>query len=105
MNVTSPNSSPMRLPWPTWLRRLWPRAQPGKSPRLLDARLSLIKQQPVAQVDERYLSFSLDISVVAGGFWWEGTMASRRGLGRLRIPPLDLTSPKLDKLTQALAPA
>jgi len=101
MNKTSPNALPLQPPWLARLRRLWPAALP----RLREARVSLVSGQPVGRVDECYLSFSLDISVVAGGFWWEGALGSHRGLGRLRIPPLDLNSPKLDKLTQALAPA
>jgi heparanase 1 len=105
MNVTSPNSSLLRLPWMAWLRRLWPVARSDKPPRVLEAWVTLEDPEPVAQVDERYLSFSLDISVVAGGFWWEGAITSRSGLGMLRIPPLDLNSPKLDKFTQALTPA
>ncbi len=60
---------------------------------------------PVAQTDERYLSFSVDISVLAGGFWWEGALGSKRGLGTLRIPPLQLDLKKLDKLVSLLGPA
>ncbi|NHN36943.1 glycoside hydrolase [Pseudomaricurvus alcaniphilus] len=67
--------------------------------------LRLLDRQPLHQVDPRYLSFSIDISVLAGGFWWEGSGNSRRGLGTLRVPPLDLNSKKLDRLVQALAPA
>lgn len=66
---------------------------------------SLAQLRPVAQIDKRYLSFSVDISVLAGGFWWEGTNDSRRGLGTLRIPPLKLTSAKLDRLVGLLGPA
>ena len=32
--------------------------------------ISLQKTQPSHQVDKRYLSFSIDISVLAGGYWW-----------------------------------
>lgn len=105
MNVTSPNFHPLRWPWMALLRRLWPAARSEKPPRLLEARVALSDPEPVARVDERYLSFSLDISVVAGGFWWEGAIASRGGLGMFRVPPLDLNSAKLDQLTQALQPA
>ncbi len=61
--------------------------------------------EPVAEIDQRYLSFSVDISVLAGGFWWEGTNDSRRGLGTLRVPPLKLDSGKLDRLVKLLGPA
>lgn len=67
--------------------------------------LTLRGNNIVAEVDPRYLSFSVDISVLAGGFWWEGTMDTRRGLGTLRIPPLSLDSAKLDRLVQLLGPA
>ncbi|CAA0093580.1 Uncharacterised protein [Zhongshania aliphaticivorans] len=76
------------------------------SPSVCDkATLTLQGAAPVAEVDSRYLSFSVDISVLAGGFWWEGTNDSRRGLGTLRIPPLKLTSAKLDRLVDLLGPA
>lgn len=57
------------------------------------------------EVDPAYLSFSIDISVLAGGYWWEGSSGTRRGLGTLRVPPLDLNAKKLDRLVQALGPA
>lgn len=60
---------------------------------------------PVARVDERYLSYSIDISVLAGGFWWEGALGVKRGLGTLKVPPLQLDLKKLDKLVRLLAPA
>ncbi len=67
--------------------------------------LHLASHHPVARTDPRYLSFSIDISVLAGGFWWEGALDVKRGLGTLRVPPLSLTSKKLDKLVQLLGPA
>lgn len=67
--------------------------------------LFLQHQSPVAHIDERYLSFSIDISVLAGGFWWEGSLGIKRGLGTLKIPPLELDLKKLDKLVRLLAPA
>ena len=60
---------------------------------------------PITHVDTHYLSFSIDISVLAGGFWWEGSHKTHKGLGALRIPPLNLTSKKLDMLVKALGPA
>lgn len=59
----------------------------------------------IAQVDDKYLSFSIDISVLAGGFWWEGSTSSQQGLGTQKIPPLNLQPGKLDKLVQTLGPA
>lgn len=66
---------------------------------------SLDQLPPVAEVDRRYLSYSVDISVLVGGFWWEGAQDSRRGLGTLRVPPLKLASKKLDRLVGLLGPA
>ena len=62
-------------------------------------------EQPFTEVSEYYLSFSIDISVLAGGFWWEGSQKIRAGLGVLRIPPLDLGRNKFNCLTAGLAPA
>lgn len=61
--------------------------------------------EPIAKTDERYLSFSIDISVLAGGHWWEGSGKAKQGLGALKILPLNLYSDKLDLLTQGLGPS
>ena len=106
MEMPAPMSIRRTRVLPTWLTRLqllWRPAE--KAPRQLHAQVCLQTQEPVAAVDAHYLSFSLDISVLAGGFWWEGSLGSRRGLGALRIPPLDLSSLRLDNLTRALTPA
>ena len=60
---------------------------------------------PKRRVDPRYLSYSIDISVLAGGLWWEGSRDSKRGLGTLKVPPLKLDLRKLDRLAAALGPA
>ncbi|MBD2859419.1 glycoside hydrolase [Spongiibacter sp. KMU-158] len=81
---------------------------PGKHSRPEPAKhavLYLHNSEPVAEIDKRYLSFSVDISVLVGGFWWEGTNDSRRGLGTLRTLPLNLNSAKLDRLVKLLGPA
>lgn len=57
---------------------------------------------PIARVNERYLSFSIDISVLAGGQWWEGGGKAIKGLGGKAISPLNLYSAKLDRLTRGL---
>lgn len=67
--------------------------------------ISLSHTEPVNQVAREYLSFSIDISVLVGGYWWEGSTGVRRGLGTLRVPPIDLTTKKLDRLVQSLGPA
>ncbi|MCP8900005.1 glycoside hydrolase [Gilvimarinus xylanilyticus] len=60
---------------------------------------------PVQTVDTRYLSFSIDISVLVGGYWWEGSDSSKRGLGMLRVPPIQLKQKKLDRLVSQLGPS
>lgn len=87
-----------------WLRWLaMHRARRGQQTR----QVSLVQSTTVAvsQIDPCYLSYSIDISVLAGGFWWEGSLDVRRGLGTLRVPPLPLSGKKLDRLVQLLGPA
>ena len=74
-------------------------------PQAATAEIILVQQQPVEQVRREYLSFSIDISVLVGGFWWEGSNSVRRGLGTLRVPPIDLSAGKLDLFVQALGPS
>ncbi len=64
--------------------------------------VSLISPTPMHCISPRYLSFSIDISVLAGGFWWEGSKGTQQGLGTEKTPPLDLQQEKLDKLVQSL---
>jgi heparanase len=68
-------------------------------------KVSLTQATPIHSVSPCYLSFSIDISVLAGGFWWEGSSSTQRGLGAVRVTPLNLESPKLNRLTRALSPA
>lgn len=80
----------------------------NSNPRALlpaSAEVHLPGNVPVSNVDKRYLSFSIDISVLAGGFWWEGSNGVRRGLGTLRVAPLQFNSRKLDRFVQNLGPA
>ncbi|MBX2858219.1 MAG: glycoside hydrolase [Cellvibrionaceae bacterium] len=78
--------------------------QPKQAP-ILEAQVTLCQQQVIESVRKEYLSFSIDISVLAGGFWWEGSNGSRRGLGRLRVTPIDLSAGKLDRYVRALSPS
>lgn len=106
MNMSTPILPHRRWNYRLWLARLtalWPKVE--DHPRALHAQVELLGGEPVARVDAEYLSFSVDISVLAGGFWWEGSSGTRRGLGRLRIPPLNLNSARLDGLTRAITPA
>lgn len=87
----------------TTLRRFFPRT--GRSLKKDRVLVSLQNPRPIATVAPEYLSFSIDISVLAGGFWWEGSAGVRNGLGTSRIAPLNLNSTKLDDLVQALGPS
>lgn len=69
------------------------------------APVTLCSVLPVARVDERYVSFSIDISVLAGGQWWEGSNKVIGGLGGQKVVPFQLIGTKLDNLTRALGPA
>lgn len=84
-----------------WLQRLAPR----RGTASVNVQMVIAPEPLQQRISRRYLSFSIDISVLAGGFWWEGNKRARRGLGTLRIPPLNLAHPKLGRLAQALGPA
>ncbi|AWB68260.1 glycoside hydrolase [Saccharobesus litoralis] len=75
---------------------------PTNKTKLHQANVTLVSNEVVHQVAPEYLSFAIDISVVVGGYWWEGSQGVRKGLGTLRVPPLDLRNKKLDRLVQAL---
>ncbi|WP_235890026.1 glycosyl hydrolase family 79 N-terminal domain-containing protein [Maribrevibacterium harenarium] len=81
------------------------RRRTSNLPKSAIANINLTSELPCHQLDDRYLSFSIDISVLVGGHWWEGGSGSSRGLGTQKVPPIDLNQPKLDALVQALAPA
>lgn len=101
--ITMPNSLLLMLPrWYARLKRQYT-ARAGTTSGSVT--ITVDTHAPVARVSDCYLSFSIDISVLAGGFWWEGSEGSRRGLGTLRVPPLTLKGNKLDALVQALGPS
>jgi heparanase 1 len=79
------------------------RSLPVSPPNPVDVYLDY--EKPVAKTSGRYLSYSIDISVLAGGFWWEGSLGMRAGLGTLRVAPLRIKRRKLDRLVRALGPA
>lgn len=87
----------MRLPWHH------SPAAAATPPDPID--IHFLHHAPVRRVDPCYLSWSIDISVFAGGFWWEGANRARRGMGTLPVPPLSLDSKKLGRLVAALGPA
>lgn len=92
-----------QYPWPI-SRYLRYRARKQTLPPR-DISIYLERNQPIASIDQRYLSYSIDISVLAGGFWWEGAIGVKRGLGTLKVSPLQLNLKKLDKLVRLLGPA
>ena len=98
-----PNS--LRLLLPRWYARLKRQytARAGTTTSIVA--VTVATHTPATSISDYYLSFSIDISVLAGGFWWEGSEGSRRGLGTLRVPPLTLKGKKLDNLVQALGPS
>jgi len=64
--------------------------------------ITVTTDAPVATVSERFLSVAIDSAQLVGGFFWdlEGAMG-----GMERVPPLDLSQPRLRTLAAPLAPA
>jgi hypothetical protein len=60
---------------------------------------------PVAQVDDRYLSFAIDSALVVGGGWWDGSSSASGGRGTVSATPIDFSDPKLRALARELCPA
>jgi hypothetical protein len=60
---------------------------------------------PVAQVDDRYLSFAVDTALLVGGAWWDGSTGTNGGRGTVNATPLDFGNPRLRQLAQELSPA
>ncbi|GAB3269833.1 glycoside hydrolase [Parahaliea aestuarii] len=86
------------------MRSLWPfRQKVAAAPAA--AEVLFLHHAPQRRVDPRYLSWSIDISVFAGGLWWEGAGRARRGVGTLPVSPLALDNKSLNRLTAALGPA
>ena len=75
------------------------------APDNLPVTISAAGADPIHRVDRRYLSWSIDISVFAGGLWWEGSSRARGGIGTSRLAPLALHTKKLNRLVRALGPA
>lgn len=80
------------------------RARPTSRSRAIHV-IKLEQATPIHDVDPCYLSFSIDISLIIGGQWWEGSHTSSRGLGTTRVPPLPLNHPKLSQYVRQLSPA
>ncbi|MFL0810034.1 MAG: glycoside hydrolase [Agarilytica sp.] len=70
----------------------------------LTIELRRCKLNKFREIDPKYLSLSIDISVLAGGNWWEGSNAVHKGLGANKVEALNLNNPELDRLVAPLAP-
>jgi heparanase len=67
--------------------------------------LSFGGERPVGRVDDRFLSFAVDMAHVVGSRFWA---EPGRGQGLLEtepVPGFDFSRPRLRRLTAALAPA
>src|SRR5688500_9578105 len=67
--------------------------------------LSYAGEQVVGRVDDRFLSFAVDMAQVVGSRFWA---EPGRGEGILEtepVPGFDFSRPRLHRLTAALAPA
>lgn len=61
--------------------------------------------RPAAQVSERFLSVTVDLSQVVGGKWWDPAAGHiEMSSGSLKSPIFDFHRPQLDRLTSALSP-
>ena len=60
------------------------------------------EDEVVATLDRRFLSYNVEMVEVTGGRFWQPYDA---GVGKVTLPPLDLTSPRLRNLARALGPS
>jgi heparanase len=60
------------------------------------------ESRPVEKIPSRFISASIDTSLLVGGFWWEGSKGTRRGLGTERVDPVNLQDLKLLKMASHL---
>lgn len=75
----------------------------GPPPGAVGVTLEL--DEPVAQVDERFLSVAVDTSQVVGGHWWSKDAVVEVGVGAGLVEPYDFSRPRLRRLAAELAPA
>lgn len=80
--------------------------QPAQTLAPYTSTVTIDLEHPVCRVCPEYLSFSLDMSQVVGGKWWN-PRADRVeiGSGTVHAPQFDFNRPTLDVLTRHLAPA
>lgn len=68
------------------------------------ASVTLAVDQPVAEVDERFLSFAVDTAQVVGAPFWSAS-GDVSLIGSERRPPYNFSRPKLRRMAEELAPA
>ena len=68
----------------------------------IKAYIILPESQPVEKIPSRFISASIDTSLLVGGLWWEGSTGTQRGLGTARVEPVDLQDVKLRKMASHL---
>ncbi|TVR90332.1 MAG: glycoside hydrolase [Spirochaetaceae bacterium] len=68
----------------------------------IKATIIIPESQPVEKIPSRFISASIDTSLLVGGLWWEGSTGTRRGLGTERVEPVDLQDVKLRKMASHL---
>ena len=68
------------------------------------AQLTVDTSAPVAEVDERYLSFAVDTAQVVGGLFWSAEPVAQL-IGEERQPVYDFSRPRLRALASELTPA
>ena len=74
------------------------------NPRIQKLRLSFSRRtlHPLA---DRFLSLTIDVSLIIGGHWWGTSKGTRNGLSRHKTLPLSLEHPLLRLYTRLLGPA
>lgn len=64
--------------------------------------ITLDSSRAPVHIPRRFISASIDTSLLMGGYWWEGSDSSRRGLGTRRVMPIDLGDPSLIQMASHL---
>ena len=79
-------------------------SNPSVEPADTTAVVSVDTDAVVANVDERYLSFAVDVAQVVGGLFWSADPVAQL-IGQEEVPVYDFSRPRLRALARELAPA
>lgn len=80
--------------------------RPGRSaPRRILVNLSSGSGQELYHLPRDYISFTIDTSLLLGGYWWGPSRSMKEGVSTDRAAPLDLAQEKLIAHARALSPA